>query len=1084
MRDKKRLLVDVSSLYWTCLLQGKDEEFGREVEHNGRTVNVNGWQHGYENAVNSVAAVWKKEGIAPKDTIMVYETGNSKGYRRRFLPTYCEGRSDSRPDAAYEEFHKLSEKLQAELAKVGVTFVTRAHIEADDVLAFLAQNLDGQKIIMSNDRDLAVLLSDDVALWQQGEKVVENPYGPWPVSWIPIYKALVGDASDKIPGAKGFGAKAWLDLIHVFGQEGIEVMGDLIRQKRLHELAEDVAELKVLQRVIDKADDVYASYAADLLYPEECDKLHQPMVWSPTYVHDRTEVDDARLRPYAGISRVVHAGNYDEAVEFMTQRLETSEFVSLDLETYTDEDSDDWLASSGNAVDVLASKIVSCGITFGHNQQYNFYFTVDHAEEKDVKNLNLDQLKAVIELIPKDMDKVIANFANFEAVVLRKNLGDLQGEYFLPKAVDVQLEASYVDENTRRGLKFLTKHYLGVDQIEYDDVTQGRKMNELTARETLEYGAGDTLFTSALHTYFRIRMEVEGVAGAFDRIERDPAYLVAHGFLHGIGFDFERLLEIEAEDHELSEKAWEVLQAFLTKKGVEGITMPVFDSFDDVADIKAAYEIIFGEPLKSRIRTASKLEALLAADEDDDIALFGKMLGAPDSVNAWIARTWKPSRGLDTKSPKQMRDFLYGLCDLPVWLANPPTDKERAEKPDLMAAWYKFNDFQRGKFGREELSAEEWRLIKQKASTDDAAVKFAIKYDANEELKPVLQALQTIKETGTRQSLFYTPYKGLLYWQDRNMHPSIRQSDTTTRRFNSAKPNTSQLSKLGEGVKVRSCIVGHKSGAMVGSMDFSAQELRGQAALSKDEAFISCYVGENKKDLHSVTAAQIAKVAYDEFRRRLASENHDEAKVAKDQRTDAKPVNFLSSYGGTEVALSADMTIPQWEAKPLLEAKREAFPGYEAWSAEQKNLATRNGYTLTVNNVRRHVHAKVLSRFKWEVNAAARSAANFPIQGSSAEQTKITMGAVWRSGILLKYDMRFYMPIHDELVFSFMPEDAPEILPVIHDCMTQDFWPGIPSVSSVSIGWNFADQVELGENIDLDRLKKVIKELREERNDR
>ncbi len=668
----KRLIVDLSSILWTGLLAGKDEEYSQKIEHNGKTVVVNGWQHGYENAINSLLSAWEKNRIQPKDTIMVVESGNTKGVRKRWLPSYKEGRDDGRPPEAYVQFNILKEKTLQAVHDLGGNAVTRPNLEGDDIVAYLAAKLQGKKVIMTGDRDLAFLLNDEVSLWRANELITENPYGPWPHQWLPVHKALVGDTSDKIPGAKGFGEKAWLDLICLFGADGIELMEDLILHKKLVNLQEDVPSLKVLQKVIDNADMVYASYAAGKLYPEMCENMRVPLQWSPGYVKPRAEIEDARLRKYGGVDRIVSADNYDEAVKFMCQKMAESDWVSLDLETYTSAESDDWIEQVGSGVDVLDSKIVSCGLTFGANQQFNLYFTVDHVEADGLKNITMAQLKAAIEVIPVEMPKIIANFAGFEAVVLRKNLGPLNGNYFLPNAIDVQLEASYVNENIPRGLKSLTKHYLGVDQLDYETVTQGRKMNQMTAAETLAYGTGDTLFTSALHTHFNVIMEIEDTLEAFLSTELDVQYVLAHSFLHGINFDFERMLEIEREDLAEEVEARKVLDAFLINVGYEGTVCPVWTAEDLAvpAQIKSIHQHILGRELKTMVRTPNKMFALIANDDDDDAKLLAKYLedGNLAQLNDWTATKFDGKPALDLSSPKQVQNFLYRVCKMPVWL--------------------------------------------------------------------------------------------------------------------------------------------------------------------------------------------------------------------------------------------------------------------------------------------------------------------------------------------------------------------------------------------------------------------------------
>lgn len=1066
----KRLLIDVSSICWAGLYAGKDEEFAVQVEHNDRIVNVNSWKHGIENVLNSVISAWTKNGIQPKDTILVYEEGDSKGKRSRILPTYKQGRDDNRPEEYYTQFNLLRDNFMKMLQQVGATTVTRPGLEADDVLAYLAEKLQGEIVIQTNDRDMAALLNERVSLWRENELVTTNPYGPWPVEWMAVYKALVGDASDKIPGAKGFGNAAWMNLISIFGADAIPVIEGLIQTQTLGELAENVADLKTIQRIIDNADDVYKSYAVGKLYPEDCENMRRPMVWGPSYVHARSEIEDDRLRGWGGVNRIVDTENYDQARQFLVEKLAESEYVSLDLETSTSDESDDWIEKIGGGVDVLDSKITSMGLTFGANQQYNLYFTVEHDDSQGNPNITLEQLRVVLESIPVEIPKVIANFSGFEAIVLRNAFGDLNGHYFLPNVIDVQLEARYVNENVGFSLSNLTKHFIGYEMLEYKDVTQGRKMRELTAQEAFAYGTGDTIFTSALHNHFRAIMEIEDTLEGFNEVELDAQYLFAYGLLHGIGFNPEALNKIEAEDQAESEEAQKIMDRFLIEKGYVGAFAPVYtlEDLEVAAQIKDMYLRVTGEPLATRVRTPSKLIELIDSEDCTDSQLLAKFMRDKDmaQINDWVASRFEPEPMLNLGSPKQVQNFLYNICKLPVWLANPLTQNERDNKEDLSAAMYKFNRIQRGSEDAEPLTEDERLLVAQKATTDEKALEFALKYDILEgnPLRPVLKAFQTLKTNATRQSLYYTPYRNLVYWQDGKMHPSIRQSATTTLRVTASRPNVTQLAREGEGVKVRSCYVPHRKNAIIASLDINAQELRAQADLSEDPVFLACYIGDNKKDLHSVTGAAIMGVDYDEF---MAGRFNPDPKVAqpyKSMRDDTgKPVNFLSSYSGSEVALSKEMIVPQPEAKVFLDAKRQTFARYEEYQQEVQDMAKSKGYVVGPTGSRRHVDHVMRDGTKWEIAAAARSAGNYPIQNGSAAQIKIAMGAIWRSGIMLTHDVHFYMPVHDELVFSVVVEDAVEVIQTAHYHITAPFLKQVPTVSSVSIGLDYANLTEVAE---------------------
>jgi hypothetical protein len=77
--------------------------------------------------------------------------------------------------------------------------------EADDVINTLAQSGRPMKI-HTNDMDYAQL-ADLPNVTLNGVKTKDVP-----ARWVPLYKALVGDPADNIPGIPGFGPKSWKDL--------------------------------------------------------------------------------------------------------------------------------------------------------------------------------------------------------------------------------------------------------------------------------------------------------------------------------------------------------------------------------------------------------------------------------------------------------------------------------------------------------------------------------------------------------------------------------------------------------------------------------------------------------------------------------------------------------------------------------------------------------------------------------------------------------------------------------------------------------------------------------------------------------
>lgn len=439
---RRRLIVDMSSLCWTCLLAGEDKEFGKKVEFEGKLVQVNSAEYGYENLINHFVKVLGELKLTPRDMILVVEGVNSKLLRTTIYEGYKAG--SGRPEDCYVQFNILKERIVNLFTALGATAVTQNGIEADDVIAYLAHNLKGEKIIDSNDGDICALITDEygnttegVKVWKQskGQLIDANPYGPFPCRLISVYKALVGDTSDKLPGAKGFGDTAWLNLLVNFGVEGLQSMQELLEERKLDDLAEDVSEFKALQKIIDGKDMVYKSYDCAKMYPQRINTTRMPLEIRAGMVKPQSECPDERVRHWAGQTRLISAENFEAAFKWMRERYAESPFISFDIETSSNDRADEWLENakkkSGDAgeggdigVDVFGATLTSFSVTFGANMQYTFFFTVDHVEEQGVTNITRDQAKRVIESFPEDKVNAIQNVA-FELPVVYEDLGPL-----------------------------------------------------------------------------------------------------------------------------------------------------------------------------------------------------------------------------------------------------------------------------------------------------------------------------------------------------------------------------------------------------------------------------------------------------------------------------------------------------------------------------------------------------------------------------------------------------------------------------------------------------------------------------------
>lgn len=1154
----KRGLVDLSSVIWTCLMAGKDREFGREVvTEEGKKVWVNSADYGYDNALNHLKTVMDDLRIPPRHLIFVIEGIDSKLGRQMVLPEYKSSRKDV-PEL-YDVFNAVKSRLLKFFLALGGQAVTQPNVEADDIIGYLAKNLQGERWIISADKDLAQCVGGDVHQYRMGV-TNENPFGPFPHHLIPVCIALVGDSSDKIPGARGFGPKAFLDLLSVFGEEGLESLRELIETRTLDRLTEDVGELKALHKVIDDADNVYKSYECGRLWIDKVNSVRRPLEWQVGMVRPRSEIGETQFNQYGGLVFSVTKENLDEALSFFGKHVNYSPEIALDIETSTPPESDEWIENLGKKeertpVDVFGSTLTGMSLTFGWNMQYTIYISVDHLEEDKFTNVSKEDVVRFLRMIPKGKEIVVHNAA-FELPVCYMELSKLLGDDpewhgFLPNVIDSRIMSSYVDENRSAGLKSLSKEVLGYEQETYQEVTThamseseyadrckvaGRKigkvlqraeeegvptllqvqfkMNELTCRHVLSYGADDTICTAALSNHFRVLMELEGVWDVFMQVEQLPAYVTAKAFVDGVDFSLETMGKMEKEDDVAYDAAWKILREYLIKIGFDGVHPPVFTEITNLS-VKEMHQLVTGEPLVTLVKKADKLAKLIkqladGQDYEQKAYLLATFIESGDlkSINELVRSNFDGEPKLDLSSPKQMAHLLYDRMGLPVNIINDTTLKERAKQPELAEAVRKFKAKRAGKVVT--LNEDELALVRKKATSDDTAIEYALAFDAefiDEEARAALKAIGVMKRVITRRNLFYRNYWVAPHWKDGKIHGQANQCAAVTRRYSFSNPNLQQLPKKGEGVKFRAGFKPHHKNALIGSADFTGQELRLAAERSQDKNMLACYIGDKLKDIHSITAAGAMKLKwgvaavkqlfeqygyglesnpdgqYELFvRLRKLGKADPMGKKAEDLRKDSKNVNFAAQFGGQAAKLAETLIMKLEDAQLFLDARSAMFPGVDKAAKKAEEFCHRYGYAQTFMGARRHLREAIMSDDKSVAARAARQAWNMEIQGSAAEMTKLAMARLWRSGVLFRLDVRFIAPIHDELVISAHRDHIVEAMRVLHDCMTAPYANmKVPILASLSIGPDFANQIECGDWFIEENLVNAVNEIFEQK---
>lgn len=165
---------------------------------------------------NMLLRLWQDE--RPRTVLVAWDTLDVPTYRHTELPLYQSGRVF---DA---ELLEQLDLLPAVVASAGFAVAKEPGYEADDFLAAAVtseEEAGGDVLVATSDRDAFQLVSSRTTVLQPvrggaparvGPADVRERYGVDP-GQVPDFIALRGDPSDRIPGARGVGAKRAADLL-------------------------------------------------------------------------------------------------------------------------------------------------------------------------------------------------------------------------------------------------------------------------------------------------------------------------------------------------------------------------------------------------------------------------------------------------------------------------------------------------------------------------------------------------------------------------------------------------------------------------------------------------------------------------------------------------------------------------------------------------------------------------------------------------------------------------------------------------------------------------------------------------------
>lgn len=817
--------------------------------------------------------------------------------------------------------------------------------EADDTIGTLARiaekDASMEMYMVSQDKDLGQLISERCFLWRPGKRGAEHEVvdlaklcAAWEIEraeQVIDILALMGDASDNIPGIPGVGEKTAKALISQFGTvENLLAHTDQLKGKR-RELVETHAPKAVLSKMLATIDcevpldctledlrrtqpkmselrAVLEEYELKGLVQRMCGKHKEPVIpendlfASPKPVLEqeapRDETGQMLLfeEPvYQSIEDTKHEYHLVDSLEKrknLLERLLSADRWCFDTETM--------------GLDPAQDRIL--GVSFAFNAHEAYYVPI----------LSPGDLEIFAPAFVSEAEKVGHNL-KFDLQVLHAQNIAVAGPFF-----DTMLAHSALYPHLRHSMDLLAETMLNYETVKLQDIVPASE---------------------------------NGAKGQLDMGSIPLLVLARYG----------------AEDADVTFRLAEILAEELKSSGMDKLMREV--------------EFPLVEVLASMEWEGVHVDASILGDSSG--AIGGELAHLVERISSYA------DAPINISSPKQLGELLFDKLKL---VAKPKKTKTGQYVTD-----------------EETLS----RL---------------------EGLHPVIADILSFREGSKLKGTYLDALPRFISPIDGRIHTQLMQMVTSTGRLASQSPNLQNIPIRSEhGRLIRRAFVARGSEYSLLAADYSQIELRIMAALAGDTSMIAAF--QEKRDIHTETAAKIYHVAYQE--------------VSSEMRRVAKMVNFGIIYGISAFGLSQRLGCPRAEAAELIEHYFQEYPAIKVYMDSLINEARHKGYSETLLGRRRSL-PDIDSRNMNLRSAAERTAINTPIQGSAADMIKLAMVRVY--GLLKGKKSRLILQIHDELLVD-LHQDEHELIPQILNAMSMamPLPHGVPVEIEAKVASNWLD---------------------------
>ena len=534
MSRKKLLIIDGSSYLY------------RAFYASGGLATSKGFPTGAIFGVTSMLkSLWTRN---KADFVAVVFDPRGKTIRKEWYQDYKANRSEM-PDDLVKQLKGVKKIITA----LGFEIIEVPYYEADDVIGTLAKYGDRNNLtvrIASPDKDMAQLVNSNIVVFDDQKKSewdeegVKAKFGI-PAELIVDYLALIGDASDNVPGVRKVGPKTAVNLLNKYGSlDNILSDSNNIKGKLGSNIEDSKSYIGLSKKLVTIIDDVPFKIDLNTLIPKKQDIVSLTKFYNEyefkMFLKEISNSDD----PPSDYSTILSLKDLNECLE----QIKKKKIFAIDLET--------------TSLDPNLAKIV--GISLAWEEGKAVYIPVGHDYEGAPEQLQESiVMKLMIPILEGHSMKKIGHNLKYDYAVFRNNKIRLNGI-----AHDTMLE-SYINNSThtRHDLNSVSERVLNKIPISYEkvteDLTEGEGFEKVNLDSATHYAAEDADLALRIHNrLFPDLDKIDGLKNIYTNIEIPLITVLSKMEMKGVSIDSEMLShqskELKNSMNELERKAFEI----------------------------------------------------------------------------------------------------------------------------------------------------------------------------------------------------------------------------------------------------------------------------------------------------------------------------------------------------------------------------------------------------------------------------------------------------------------------------------------------------------------------------------------------